>query len=93
MVSDKKIHRAFRELIQLYKQNPLEKFFIFTIYQNYTLALSHSIPEVGTVIFRFKKFPFRFQKIWNSLSTGLKKMKFCFAINFVHMKKQKILFT
>ena len=38
MVSDKKIHRA--ELIQLYKQNPLEKFLIFTIYQNYTLALS-----------------------------------------------------
>ena len=28
------------ELIQPYKQNPLEKFFIFTIYQNYTLALS-----------------------------------------------------
>ena len=28
------------ELIQLYKQYPLEKFFIFTIYQNYTLALN-----------------------------------------------------
>ena len=28
------------ELIQLYKQNPLEKFFIFTIYQSYTLALT-----------------------------------------------------
>ena len=27
------------ELIQLYKQNPLQKFFIFTIHQNYTLAL------------------------------------------------------
>ena len=27
------------ELIQLYKQKPLEKIFIFTIYQNYTLAL------------------------------------------------------
>ena len=27
------------ELIQLYKQSPLEKFFLFTIYQNYTLAL------------------------------------------------------
>ena len=24
--------------MQLYKQNPLEKFFIFTIYQNYTLV-------------------------------------------------------
>ena len=29
------------ELIQLYKQNPLEKFFIFTIYRNYTLALNN----------------------------------------------------
>ena len=28
------------EIVQLYKQNPLEKFFIFTIYQNYTLALT-----------------------------------------------------
>ena len=28
------------ELIQLYKQNPLEKFLIFTFYQHYTLALS-----------------------------------------------------
>ena len=28
------------ELIQLYKQNPLEKCFFFTIYKNYTLALT-----------------------------------------------------
>ena len=28
------------ELVQLYKQNPLEKFSIFTIFQNYTLALT-----------------------------------------------------
>ena len=34
------IFTGLLELIQLYKQNPLEKFFIFTIYQNYTLALS-----------------------------------------------------
>ena len=27
------------ELVQLYKQNPLEKILIFNIYQNYTLAL------------------------------------------------------
>ena len=38
MVSDNMIHRAF-EFMQLYKQNSLEKFFIFTIYKNYTLAL------------------------------------------------------
>ena len=31
------------ELVQLYKQNPLDKFFIFTMYQNYTLALSEWI--------------------------------------------------
>ena len=29
--------------MQLYKQNPLEKLFIFTIYQNYTLALLKSV--------------------------------------------------
>ena len=38
MVSDKMIHGAFRT--QLYKQNTLEKILIFTIYQNYTLALN-----------------------------------------------------
>ena len=31
MVLDKTIHRAFLEFIKLYKQNPLEKSFIFTI--------------------------------------------------------------
>ena len=31
------------EVIQLYKQNPLEKFLIFTIYQNYTLALREQL--------------------------------------------------
>ena len=38
MVSDKKF-TGLLELIQLYKQNPLEIFFIFAIYQNYILAL------------------------------------------------------
>ena len=32
--------QGFLEPVQLCKQNPLEKCFIFTIYQNYTLALS-----------------------------------------------------
>ena len=35
----KKRLRGLLELIQIYKQNSLEKFLIFTIYQNYTLAL------------------------------------------------------
>ena len=39
MVSNKIIHAGLLELIQLYKQNPLEKILIFTIYQNFTLAL------------------------------------------------------
>ena len=34
-----KFSQGLLELVQLYKQNPLEKFFISTIYQNYTLAL------------------------------------------------------
>ena len=41
MVSDKTIHKAFR-IHKLYKQNPLEIFFFFfTMYQNYTMALTH----------------------------------------------------
>ena len=38
-----KLFTGLLELIvlQLYKQNPLEKFLIFSIYQNYTLALSN----------------------------------------------------
>ena len=40
MVSNKKIHRALRtHTCNSYEQYPLEIFFIFTIYQNYTLAL------------------------------------------------------
>ena len=41
MASDKMIHKAL-ELIPLYKQNPLEIFPIFTIDQNYKLALNSS---------------------------------------------------
>ena len=39
MVSDKSF-TGLLELMQLYKHNPLEKISIFTIYQNYTLALT-----------------------------------------------------
>ena len=35
-----KLFTRLLELVQLYKQNPLEKVFIFTIYQNYTLAFT-----------------------------------------------------
>ena len=41
---EQKIHRALRtHVYNSYEQYPLEKFFIFTIYQNYTLALSASV--------------------------------------------------
>ena len=46
MISDKQIHRAFRTHITLDKENPLEKIFNFTIYQNYTLALMFNICEL-----------------------------------------------
>ena len=49
MVSNKKIHRA---LSNSYEQYPLEKFLIFTIYQNYTLALTH--PRTGFIFRRIK---------------------------------------
>ena len=40
MASDKTIHKAFRIHETLFMNKPpLENYFIFTIYQNYTLAL------------------------------------------------------
>ena len=44
MVPDKRF-TGLLELVVSYnsKTNPLEKFFIFTIYRNYTLALSYNI--------------------------------------------------
>ena len=49
MVSNKNIHRALRTHTTPYEY-PLEKFFIFTIYQNYTLALmafSYLVVNIG----------------------------------------------
>ena len=46
MVSNKKIHRAFENSYNSYEQYPLEKFLIFTIYQNYTLALIWNRPII-----------------------------------------------
>ena len=40
MVSNKKDSQGFENSYNSYEQYPLEKFLIFTIYQNYTLALS-----------------------------------------------------
>ena len=42
MVSDKMIHRAFRTRTTL-STKPIREIFIFTIYQNYTLALRKGV--------------------------------------------------
>ena len=42
MVSGKTIHMAFRTHATLYRQNSLEKIFIFIIYQNLTLAFNRT---------------------------------------------------
>ena len=49
MVLHKTIHKAFGIHKTTYKKNPLEKIYIFTIYPNYTLALSLSINRSGSV--------------------------------------------
>ena len=38
---EQKDSQGFENSYNSYEQYPLEKFFIFTIYQNYTLALNH----------------------------------------------------
>ena len=38
---EQKDSQGFENSYNSYEQYPLEKFFIFTIYQNYTLALRH----------------------------------------------------
>ena len=50
MVSNKMILRALRTHTTLMNKYPLEKFLIFTIYQNYTLALMRSHTLVISVI-------------------------------------------
>ena len=41
---EQKDSQGFENSYNSYEQYPLEKFFIFTIYQNYTLALTVSLP-------------------------------------------------
>ena len=40
MVFEQKYSQGFENSYNSYEQYPLENFFIFTIYQNYTLALN-----------------------------------------------------
>ena len=44
---EQKDSQGFENSYNSYEQYPLEKFFIFTIYQNYTLALTFSIKMKG----------------------------------------------
>ena len=61
---EQKDSQGFENSYNSYEQYPLEKFLIFTIYQNYTLAL--------------KKRPFPFKENLNSVSTWLKnEIPFC----------------
>ena len=48
---EQKDSQRFENSYNSYEQYPLEKFFIFTIYQNYTLALIHFL-----LIYRFYSF-------------------------------------
>ena len=50
---EQKDSQGFENSYNSYEQYPLEKFFIFTIYQNYTLPLidGHT-PRLGTIIFK-----------------------------------------
>ena len=44
---EQKDSQGFENSYNSYEQYPLEKFFIFTIYQNYTLALASCLPVLG----------------------------------------------
>ena len=44
---EQKDSRAFENSYNSYEQYPLEKFFIFTIYQNYTLALKCNLLQTS----------------------------------------------
>ena len=46
---EQKDSQGFENSYNSYEQYPLEKFFIFTIYQNYTLALSELGHEQGEI--------------------------------------------
>ena len=47
---EQKDSQGFENSYNSYEQYPLEKFFIFTIYQNYTLALRYSALSESTLL-------------------------------------------
>ena len=49
---EQKDSQGFENSYNSYEQYPLEKFFIFTIYQNYTLALMQNFIELYELVMR-----------------------------------------
>ena len=47
---EQKDSQGFENSYNSYEQYPLEKFFIFTIYQNYTLALRVFFPKNSSLL-------------------------------------------
>ena len=63
---EQKDSQGFENSYNSYEQYPLEKFFIFTIYQNYTLALT-KVDKCLPRLFQFNVFPWQFlQKPFNT---------------------------
>ena len=55
---EQKDSQGFENSYNSYEQYPLEKFFIFTIYQNYTLALRSSIANSCPTMSHFNALEF-----------------------------------
>ena len=73
MVSNKKESQGFENSYNSYEQYPLENFFIFTIYQNYTLALTKPIREY----FNFLYSPKLYLALYTVQLCMKKKKKLC----------------
>ena len=50
---EQKDSQGFENSYNSYEQNPLEKFFIFTIYQNYTLALTEFLVNLLIPVYKW----------------------------------------
>ena len=61
---EQKDSQGFENSYNSYEQYPLEKFFIFTIYQNYTLALILFTEMMKIPYFSFEKLKLAFYPLW-----------------------------
>ena len=53
---EQKDSQGFENSYNSYEQYPLEKFFIFIIYQNYTLALRRGFKKINNLYIKFEIF-------------------------------------